>query len=285
VKLQKKDLQTLLVIILSAAIYAFNIKTFVQFGGLIPGGFSGISVLSNRLILTYLHINIPFGYFYFSLNVIPTFLVFKYVGKRFTIFSVIQYVLVSIFTLVMPNYAVTGDIMLIAVFGGLLAGVATSLALSVNASGGGTDFIAIYSAYKLKRSTWSYILYGNAILLTIAGLVFSWESALYSIIYQFVTIQVINSRHLRFKHVGLYMITEKPDEMMERIFKSTRHGITKLWGEGGFSKKPKCLLYMVINAFEVETVTQAAKDIDPKVFISITKVEKVIGNYYQKPLE
>ena len=122
-------------------------------------------------------------------------------------------------------------------------------------------------------------------LLSIAGFLFGWEEALYSIIYQFVVTQVIESRYERFKYMALNMITEHPNEVSAAIFKATRHGITKLWGEGGYSRKPKCMLYMVVNAFEVNDVVQAAKSVDPTIFISISKAEKIIGNYFLKPLE
>jgi len=283
--LTKRDLKTLISVILSAFFYALSIKMFIEAGGLFPGGFSGISILTIRLLSTYFSINIPFAVIYIALNIVPTILVFKVVGQRFAIFSVIQYGLVSLFTLLIPDISVTADIILIAVFGGILGGFGTSLALSANASSGGSDFIAIYAANKLKKDTWSYILYANVLLLGIAGYFFGWDKALYSIIFQFVATQVISTRHLRYKYVSLIIITEIPDEMMEKIYSTLRHGITKLWGEGGYSHRPKSLLYMTVNEFEVDELVEACRRIDPLVFISINKTEKVIGNYYQKPLE
>lgn len=284
-KLNKKDLKTFSMILISALLYALSLKMFINAGGLFPGGFSGLSVLATRLISKYLSIEIPFAVFYIALNIVPTILVFKYVGKRFTIFSVIQYMLVSLFTLIIPNINLTADIILISVFGGILAGFATSLSLAVNASSGGTDFLAIYAANRFKREPWSAVMVGNVIMLGIAGLFFGWDKALYSIIYQFVYSQVISARHLRYKHVSLIIITSVPDEMMSKIFATLRHGITKLWGEGGYSHTPKSLLYMVVNEFEVDDVIEACKEVDPSVFISVNKTERVIGNYYQKPLE
>jgi len=281
----KKDLKTLFFVILSAFFYSLSIKMFIQAGGLFPGGFSGISVLSTRLLSKYAGIDIPFALIYVSLNIIPTILVYKLVGKRFTIFSVIQYLLVSLFTLILPNINITGDIILISVFGGILGGFGTSLALGVNASGGGTDFLAIYAANKLKRETWSTVMGANVFILGIAGVFFGWDKALYSIIYQFVYSQVVSARHLRYKHVTLIIITEQPEAVMSKIFATLRHGITKLWGEGGYSHQPKSVLYMVVNEFEVQEVIDACLIIDPSVFISVNKTERVIGNYFQKPLD
>jgi uncharacterized membrane-anchored protein YitT (DUF2179 family) len=83
----------------------------------------------------------------------------------------------------------------------------------------------------------------------------------------------------------LIIITQEPDLMMSKIFATLRHGITKLWGEGGYSHTPKSVLYMVVNEFEVEDVIEACQSVDPNVFISVNKTDRVVGNYYQKPLE
>ena len=284
-KLTLKDLKTLIYVIASAVLYTLTLKLFINAGDLLPGGFSGISLLISRVTDRYFGIYIPFSLLYILFNIIPTILVFKYVGKRFAIFSVIQYVLVAVLSLIIPEMPITGDLILIAIFGGILGGFSVLLALIVNASGGGTDFIAIYAANTLKKDTWGYILGGNVIVLGIAGMLFGWDKALYSIIYQFASTQVVSSRHLRYKQTALTLITEHPDEVIHSILSSTRHGITKLWGEGGYSKQPKSMLYMVVNAFEIDEVIEAAKAVDPQVFIAVNKIERIIGNFYQKPFE
>ena len=282
---QKKDIQTTLMVILSALVYAFSIKVFVRAGALFPGGFTGISLLFTRYMLDYQGIDIPFGVVYALLNIIPTLLVYKYVGRRFALFSVLQYALVSLFTILLPTITLTADIILIAVFGGIIGGFGISLALNANASTGGTDFIAIYASNKTRTETWSYIMYGNMVVILLAGFLFGWEKALYSIVYQFCSTYIVSQRHMRFKLRALNLITDFPDEVCASIYKISRHGITRIWGEGGYSRQSKCMLYMVVNAFEVDEVVEAAKRVDPKVFISISSSERVIGNYYQKPLD
>lgn len=281
----KKNIKTTLVIIVSALISAITINVFVYSGGFFPGGFSGISVLLNQSLNQYMNINIPYGLIYVLLNIFPTILVYKYVGKRFTVFSILQYGLVSVFTLVIPHYKLEYDIILITIFGGIFSGISVVLSLMQNASGGGTDFIAIYASNRYRKPIFNYILYANMGILSIAGLLFGWEKALYSIIYQFVSTQVIEARYQRYKYSSLHMITDLPEEVSQSIFKSTRHGITKLKAEGMYSKKEKTMLYMVVNAFEVNDVVLAAKEADPKIFITVSKADKIIGNYYLKPME
>ena len=84
---------------------------------------------------------------------------------------------------------------------------------------------------------------------------------------------------------SLFIITEKPEEVCDAVFHYCRHGITKLWGEGGFSHTPRCLLFMTVNAYQVQGLIQTIRKVDPKVFINVSKTDKIIGNYYQKPLD
>lgn len=282
---KRNHLKSIALVTLSALLGAMSIKIFIENGNLFPGGFAGISVLIQRLTLRYFDITIPFGVLYLLLNVYPTILVYHFVGKWFTRYSVLQIALVSLFVEIIPVIKITDDILLIAVFGGIFSGVAASLSLMANASGGGSDFIALFISHKTNTQSWNYILAGNAVILSIAGMLFSWEVALYSIIFQYVSTVIVSNLYQRYKLMSIRMFTSKPEELTEAILSKTRHGITKIWGEGGFSKKEVCMLYMVVNTYEVNQVVEIAQKVDSKVFIDISKTDKVIGNYYRIPLD
>ena len=284
-KITKKDIQTFFFIVLSATLYSLNMKTFVNAGNLYPGGFTGISLLITRGLSAFGGIEIPFGILYTVRHIYPTILVYKYVGHRFTIFSVMQYLLVSLLTSFLPAFPVTEDILLIAVFGGMINGLSISIALRHGASSGGTDFIAIYFANKFNIPTWNYVMAFNAMILCIAGYLFGWETALYSIIFQYCSTQVVNLRHDRYKLVTLMVVSEKRQEVSDAVFKTCRHGITIMDGEGAYSHSMKNVMMMTINSYQVQEVVQAVKKADPKVFINIFKTERIVGNYYQKPLD
>ena len=281
----RSHIKSTLLVIASAFLMSFSLKVFIEAGGLFPGGFTGITVILQRLALRYLDVDIPFGALYLLLNIYPTILVYKYVGKWFTRYSIFHIILISFFVSVIPSMSVTYDEFLVAVFGGVLTGFGASLALHGHASGGGTDFIALYISNKTKQSAWHFILYGNITLLVIAGVLFGWEKALYSMIFQFVATQVVNSMHNRYKLMGLRMFTAIPDQVIAEILVHSRHGITKLWGEGGYTKKPRAMVYMVVNAYEVNEVISIAKTTDPEIFIDVSNIERVHGKYYQKPLD
>jgi uncharacterized membrane-anchored protein YitT (DUF2179 family) len=283
--LTKKDAKAIVMVIVSAVFYAFAMKAFVNAGNLFPAGFVGISTLISRSLSTYANIEIPFGVLYFLLNVGPTIMVYHYVGKRFTIYSVLQYTLTSVFTEILPVFPLTDDLLLIAVFGGIVGGFAVSVALMADASTGGMDFIAIFFSNRFNKETWSYVMMVNAAILVVAGLLFSWEQSLYSIIYQFCSNQTVKTLHKRYKLKSLFIVTTEPEKVSDAVFKTCRHGITKINAEGMYSRQEKSLLYMTANDYQVRDIVKSIKQADPKVFITIMKSDQIVGNYYQVPFD
>lgn len=182
----------LFIITFASILYAWNLRCFAKTAGLFPGGFSGLSLLLQEIIIKFLHITIPFSIFNIALNLFPTYIAFKYIGKKFTIYSIIVIFLSSIFVDILPPYVFTNDVLLISVFGGIINGFAISLCLNAGATTGGTDFISIFLSHEKGIDAWNYILLGNVVMLAIAGAMFGWSIALYSIIYQFCSTQVIS---------------------------------------------------------------------------------------------
>lgn len=284
-KLTKKDVKAITMVVISALFYSFAMKAFVNAGNLFPAGFAGISTLISRCLAEYANINVPFGVLYFLLNLGPTLLVYHYVGHRFTIYSVLQYSLTSLFTEILPAFPLTDDLLLIAVFGGIVGGFAVSVALMADASTGGMDFLAIFFSNRFNKETWSYVMMVNACILVIAGLLFSWEQSLYSIIYQFCSNQTVKTLHKRYKLKTLFIVTNHPDEVSDAVFKTCRHGITKINAEGMYSKEDKSLLYMTCNDYQVRDIIKSIQSADPKVFVTIMKSDQIVGNYYQVPFD
>lgn len=281
----KKDIYMLFWVTLSATIQAISLTSFSMPQKLYPSGFSGISRIICDLSLDFLNINLPFGVVYVLLNIVPTIVVFNSIGKRFTIFSIVQYLLVSIFSGIFPPIINVSDKILLSVFGGIINGIGVGIALSHNTSSGGVDFVAIYVSNKFHRSIWNYVMYGNIFILTIAGLIYGWEKALYSIILQFCSTQMVQKMHKRYTMKTMTIITSKADEVVTNVLKNTRHGITEIKAEGAFLHQDKTMLYTVVNSFQTKDVIHSVLEVDSKAFINIQDTERVIGNYYQKPLD
>ena len=268
---------------LSAVIFAFNLKSFIRTGNLFPGGFSGVTVLIQQIGLKYFGVSIPYSLVYLPINLIPFYIGFKFIGKRFTFESFYVVVLSSLLTDIFPEVTITYDTLLIAIFGGIVGGLAIVISLWAGASSGGTDFISIYLSEKKGVDAWGYILAGNIAILIIAGILFGFDRALYSIIYQYVITTFLGTYYKRYQQDTLIIVTEKPKEVVATINEITHHDATVITGEGGYSGKKKYVLYSVVGRDQADMAIKAIKDVDPGVFTNIIKTEQINGRFYIKP--
>lgn len=281
----KQDILNVFAIVISTIIYACGFNVFVRSGNLFPGGFAGLSRLISMVLSDALHISVSFSVIYFVLNALVTLRVLKKTGHKFILYSVLWYTLSSFFTGVIHLPMITEDPILISVFGGLINGFAIGIALRYNASSGGTDFVAIDLSMKLNRPTWNYIFGFNALVLICAGYLYGWERALYSIIFQYTSKEVVGLMHERYKITSLHVVTDHADEICAAVFRICRHGITKVQCVGAYSNQEHEMLFMSVNNNQLKEVQKCILEIDPHAFITLNRVERIIGNYYQKPLD
>ena len=185
------DLGRLALMVLASVIMAVNLKSFVQAGDLVPGGFNGLTLLIQRVALRFWGLSVPFSAINFLLNAVPAVISFKLIGKRFTLFSCVVILCTSLLTDLIPPMPITDDVLLICIFGGLINGFAISLCLRGRATSGGTDFISIALSQQYDVDAWNYIFMGNVVMLAVSGALFGWDKALYSILFQFASTQVI----------------------------------------------------------------------------------------------
>lgn len=278
-----KECWRILLVCLGALIMAFNLKSFVESGNLFPAGFTGLSLLIQEIFLRYLDISVPFSVINLALNSVPVILSFRLIGHRFTIYSCLMIFLASFFTDLLPSIKVTDDILLAAVFGGLINACSISLCLFAGATSGGTDFIAIYFSEKRGKDAWNYVFIGNAVVLVIAGYLFGWYRALYSIFFQFTSTQVLNVLYRRYQKLTLLIITDKSTEVYQLIRDLTNHDGTLFTGTGCYKKQTKTMLYSVVSYDEIRFLLPKIKEIDPDAFINVLKTKQVNGRFYQRP--
>lgn len=281
----KKHLTSFVCVVVASLIMSINIKSFVRAGNLIPGGFTGLSLLIQRACLDFFGVDLPYSLINITLNAIPAFIGFKTIGKKFTSYSVLMIVLNSFLVDVIPVTPITYDPLLVSVFGGILNGVAIVIALYGKASSGGTDFIAVYLSNKLNKPSWNFVFGINVIILLTASVLFGFEAAMYSIIFQFVSTQVIERMHRRDQKVTMFMITDKADDIEKKLLDYTHHGITRFEGKGCYLREDKSLLYTVVGADEVKEVIDFVKNVDSKIFINVMKSDSISGRFYKEPME
>ena len=192
----------------------------------------------------------------------------------------------SVMTDLIPVYLVTEEMILITIFGGILNGVATSICLLADATSGGTDFISIFLNRKKGIDGFNVILGVNALVLIIAGIVFDWDKALYSIVFQYVSTAVIHLLYRKYQQSTLLIVTSKANEICSMIYEMTGHGSTIIYGKGSYEEESsKSVVYSVVSTPEVHKVMNAVNEKDPDSFVNEFKSERVGGKFYRIPEE
>ena len=279
----KKDWRRILIVLIASALMAFNIKSFVHAGDLFPGGVTGLTVLIQRLAEKFFGLKLPYSPINLLLNTFPVYIGFRFVGKKFTLLSLLMIIASSFLTDILPVYTITEDMLLISVFGGILSGIAISLCLYADATSGGTDFIAIYLSQKRGMETWNLVLGFNVIILCIAGYFFGWEESLYSIIFQFVSTQTLHSLYRSYQKQTLFIVTHKPEQVYKAIHDVCHHGATVWNAKGTFSQQPMTMVYSIVSGADVKPALQAIKSADPDAFVNSIHTTEIRGHFYMKP--
>ena len=281
----QKDIKRIVVICIASFIMALNIKTFVRTGGLYPGGATGLTILIQNMGMKFFNIELPYTIVNLLLNAFPVYIGFRFIGKKFTLFSLLTIVLTSTLTDILPYYPITYDTLLISIFGGIINGAAISLVLSVDATTGGTDFIGIYLSQKKGVDSWNMVLAINACIIGVAGLLFGWDKALYSIIYQYVSTQMLQMFYQKFQKTTLFIVTNKPQLVCQIIKEITNHGATIMEGEGSYEHTERSVVYSVVSRGETEKIVHTIRQVDKKAFINTIKTDSVAGRFYQAPTD
>lgn len=277
-----KTTKRIVLVLLGATLMALNINTFVHSGNLFPGGFTGLSLLLQEVFLKFANINVPYSVLSYALNIAPVIIGFLFIGKKFTLYSVLMIIVSSLLTDILPGLNLTDDILLCSIFGGILNGVAISLCLFAGSSSGGTDFIAIFISEKTGKSAWNYILAFNVVVLLTAGLLFGWNAALYSIIFQFVSTQALNLLYKKYSKTTLLIITDKDEEIYKIIHEKTNHDATVFVGKGCYKNVEHKLLYTVVSAQESGSLEKSIRDADPNAFINVLESKNIIGKFFKR---
>ena len=225
----------------------------------------------------------PFSVINYTLNAFVIILAFKVIGKKFTFYTALMIILTGIFTDLIPTIVVTSDVLLIAVFGGLINGFAMSLCLMGAACAGGTDILVIFFSEKYGIDTWNYMLLGNIAMLLVAGFLFGWDKALYSIIFQYTSTQIVQMMHQRYKKHTLFIITDHPDQIYQIIVENTNHGATIFTGTGCYEHEKRKMVYSVVSSDEVKTIVNKVRQEDGKAFINSIRTDQITGRFYQRP--
>ena len=301
----KKNIICVVMVTVSTIIYCLGVMWFLQPANLYSGGVTGIAQLISNVSEKYFNFPIEIGLIVFLINIPILIFGWKKVSKRFVICSVISIVLQTILmneilpvvdfginTGVNPITGVnvgngTGelDLLLLSFIGGFVSGVGSALALRYGTSTGGVDILAQAISFKKNVSIGFMSLVVNVIIAILGAVVFGNPAiAFYTIVRIIVQSVVTDKVHTAYNYLKVEIVTTKAEEVSQLLLSDIGRGITIVSAMGAYTHAEKSILEIIISSYEMHRVIEDAKRIDPGVFVTVSPVKRVVGNFKRKTI-
>ena len=276
----------LLVLTLAGMINAVGITLFLSPVKLYDSGISGTSMLLEQITPPYLSLSV----FLLLLN-IPLFLFgLKKQGRLFTVYAIYTVLIYSLFAWLITDVfpvdvsiasPLAGtDLLLCALFGGVISGIGSGLAIRYGGAMDGIEVMAVIFAKRLGLTVGTFVMIYNILLYIVCGFVLnSWVLPLYSIVTYAAALKTID-----FVVEGIdrakcaVIVTDHPDEVCTALMDTFESGVTCLDAKGGYSRRSKTMLYFIINRYQVIRMTELVHSLDPGAYIAISEVADVFSN-------
>lgn len=271
-------------------INAIGVTMFLAPVKLYDSGISGTSMLLGQLTPEWMSLSL----FLAVLN-IPIFLFgTKKQGWLFTVYAVYVVAIYSLsawlITDVLPidvsflSPFAKDDLFLCAVFGGLISGAGSGIAIRYGGAMDGIEVLAVIFAKRLSLTVGTFVMIYNVVLYIVCGVIYhSWILPLYSIVTYIVALKVIDYIVEGFdRSKSAMIITEKHEEICEKLSKQFENGITFFDAKGYYSDSNKTVIYFVLNRFQIGKMREIVHSVDPNAYISITEVADIFGAKQKK---
>ncbi|MBR5514628.1 MAG: YitT family protein [Clostridia bacterium] len=271
-------------LLFAGCINACGVTMFLAPVKLYDSGISGTSMLLSQITPEYLSLSV----FLVILN-IPLFLYgLRKQGWVFTIYSIFAVAVYSLaawlITDVLPidvSFAspfAEQDLLLCAVFGGLISGLGSGLTIRFGGAIDGIEVMAVMFAKKMGITVGTFVMIYNAILYIICGAVLgSWILPLYSIVTYFAALKTVDFVVEGFdRSKEAMIITEKPEAISSALMEAFESGTTLISAKGGYSNNDKTVIYFVVNRFQISKMRKIVHKIDPRAYVTISEVADVI---------
>ena len=275
--------QNILLLTLAGFINAFGVTVFLAPVKLYDSGISGTSMLLSQVTPEYLSLSL----FLLILN-IPLFIFgYKKQGPAFTVYSLYAVAIYSLgawlITDVLPiDVAFTSpfagdDLLLCALFGGLISGIGSGLTIRFGGAIDGIEVMAVIFSKKMGLTVGTFVMIYNVILYVICGVVLnSWILPLYSIVTYYAALKTIDFIVEGFdRSKAAMIITGKADEVCECLVQVFESGATRIAARGGYSNQEKTVIYFIVDRFQISKMRELVHQIDKTAFITITEVADV----------
>ncbi len=262
---------------IGAFIAAAAIEGFLLPNNIIDGGVIGIS-----MIATYLT-KINLGLLVVLINFPFICLAFTKMGKKFVLQTFYAIIMFSVALNVLHGHHATDDLLLATVFGGIILGTGVGIILKNEGSLDGTEILSLVLSKKWGFSVGEFIMGMNIFIYCGAGLVFGWGKAMYSMLTYFIAFKVIDIVIEGFNSSkSVRIISDKSYEIGQSLIEKLDIGITYIYGQGGYSKIDKTMIYCIISRLELSKLKEIVKEIDPHAFMSIVDVHETYGARFKK---
>lgn len=281
-----KDLRVINFVFLAIAgiINAFGVTLFLFPVKLYDSGISGLSMLLDQVTPSYLN----FSLFLLILNV-PIFVFgLKKQGLTFTIYSIFvvgiyaltSYLIMHVFPIDLNFVSplAGSDLLLCAVFGGLISGVGSGLTIRFGGAIDGMDVLSVVFAKKIGISIGAFVMVFNTLLYIVCGIVIhSWILPLYSIVTYFVGSKTVDFIVEGFdRSMCAMIVTNKAEEISSALSEHFKAGGTIVDAIGGYSKDEKQIIYFIVNRFQINKLKMIVTGIDDKAFITLQDVSDIV---------
>lgn len=282
-ELKSLNWRNFIMLLIAGCINAFGVTVFLAPVALYDSGISGTSMLLSQVTPDYLSLSV----FLIILN-IPLFLYgLKKQGLAFTLYSIFAVVVYSVgawlITDVLPvdvSFAspLAGeDLLLCALFGGLISGVGSGLTIRFGGAIDGIEVMAVLFAKKLNLTVGTFVMIYNVLLYIVCGIILQdWILPLYSIVTYAAALKTVDFVVEGFdRSKSVMIITEKPDEVSNALMKAFECGTTKIAARGGYSNADKTVIYFVVNRFQIARMRNIIHKADPCAYVTISEVADV----------
>lgn len=267
-----------IIIIIGSIIFAAGLEFFLIPNKILDGGVIGISMIFQH------YLNIPLGTFIVLFNIPFLYLGYKQIGKGFTISSIFGIIILSIMTLIFhPFPPLVTDPFLACIFGGIILGIGVGLVIRNGGTLDGSEMFSIFVTKNLPISVGEMVLSINIVIFIISGFIFSWESALYSMISYFIAAKVMDIVIEGLNDSkSIMIITKEYENISHDIQTKLGRGVTLLHAEGGYSGEDTKVIYCVITRIEESLLKNIVVSNDKNAFLSIGNIAEVSGGNFKK---
>lgn len=253
---------------------ALALTVFLVPNRIAAGGISGLATVF------YYITSFPIGITMLAINIPLFFAGTKIMGASFGFRTIYGILALSIFTdLLQPHMvSLTDDLLLASIYGGVLSGIGLGIVFRSRGTTGGTDLIASLINHFTGVTVGEGLLIADGIVVTLAGIFFNLEVALYAAVTIFITSNTIDTvqEGLHFKK-GVLIISDKVDEINEMVVNDLNRGATRFEAQGGYTGAEKAVLLCVISRTEISELKKAITEIDKEAFVIISNVNEVLG--------